>query len=64
MTKGDVEDEQITASRMANTPWKTWGRADDVAKAALFLASDNAAWVTGVALPVGGGFMARLRSNL
>jgi NAD(P)-dependent dehydrogenase (short-subunit alcohol dehydrogenase family) len=30
-----------------------------VAGAAYFLASDDAAWVTGIALPVDGGYTAR-----
>jgi meso-butanediol dehydrogenase/(S,S)-butanediol dehydrogenase/diacetyl reductase len=30
-----------------------------VAGAAAFLASDDASWVTGVALPVDGGFLAQ-----
>lgn len=34
------------------------GTADDVARVALFLASDDAAYVTGVDLPVDGGFLA------
>jgi NAD(P)-dependent dehydrogenase (short-subunit alcohol dehydrogenase family) len=34
------------------------GAPEDVAKAALFLASDDAAWITGVALPVDGGLLA------
>jgi NAD(P)-dependent dehydrogenase (short-subunit alcohol dehydrogenase family) len=34
------------------------GTAEDVAAAALFLASDEAAWITGVALPVDGGLLA------
>jgi NAD(P)-dependent dehydrogenase (short-subunit alcohol dehydrogenase family) len=34
------------------------GKADDIAKAALFLCSDDAAWITGVTLPVDGGFVA------
>lgn len=34
------------------------GRPQDVARAALFLASDDAAWITGVVLPVDGGLMA------
>ncbi len=35
------------------------GRPIDVAYAVLFLASDEAAWVTGVNLPVDGGYTAR-----
>ena len=44
---------------MGLTPWGTWGDKDDVAKGALFLASEEAAWVTGVALPVDGGMLAQ-----
>jgi NAD(P)-dependent dehydrogenase (short-subunit alcohol dehydrogenase family) len=36
------------------------GEPDDVANAALFLASDEAAWITGVVLPVDGGLTAGL----
>jgi NAD(P)-dependent dehydrogenase (short-subunit alcohol dehydrogenase family) len=35
------------------------GEPGDVASAALFLASDEAAWITGVVLPVDGGYTAR-----
>ena len=35
------------------------GKVDDVARAAVFLASDDAAWVTGVPLPVDGGYLLR-----
>ena len=33
-------------------------RMDDIAKAALFLASDDASWITGETLTVDGGLMA------
>ncbi|MFN8475901.1 MAG: SDR family NAD(P)-dependent oxidoreductase [Anaerolineae bacterium] len=36
-------------------PIRRLGTPDDVARAALFLASDNAAWITGVILDVAGG---------
>lgn len=35
------------------------GDAIDVAEAAVFLASDDARWITGIALPVDGGYTAR-----
>jgi meso-butanediol dehydrogenase/(S,S)-butanediol dehydrogenase/diacetyl reductase len=35
------------------------GSAEDFANAAVYLASDDAAWVTGVLLPVDGGYTAR-----
>ena len=40
-------------------PMKGIGKAEDVARAAVFLASKDAAWVTGIALPFDGGYSAR-----
>ena len=41
------------------TPWgDEWGAVEDVAKCAVFLASDDVAYVTGVALPIDGGYTA------
>ena len=40
---------------LANVPLKRYGGADEIAGAALYLASDAAAYVTGVVLPVDGG---------
>jgi NAD(P)-dependent dehydrogenase (short-subunit alcohol dehydrogenase family) len=37
------------------------GEPDDVARAALFLASDDASWITGAVLPVDGGLTAGMR---
>jgi NAD(P)-dependent dehydrogenase (short-subunit alcohol dehydrogenase family) len=39
------------------TPLKNLGTGEDVANAALFLASDEAKYITGVILPVDGGFI-------
>jgi meso-butanediol dehydrogenase / (S,S)-butanediol dehydrogenase / diacetyl reductase len=43
--------------RSALYPLGFRGTPDDVARAAVYLASDDAQWVTGVALPVDGGFV-------
>jgi NAD(P)-dependent dehydrogenase (short-subunit alcohol dehydrogenase family) len=40
-------------------PLRRLGEPRDVAAAALFLASDEAGWITGVTLPVDGGYTAR-----
>lgn len=40
----------------ARTPLKRWGQPDDIAGAALFLASPAAAFMTGACLPVDGGY--------
>ena len=40
---------------IANTPLGRRGQPEDIAKAAVFLASDDAAWITGEQLSVSGG---------
>lgn len=53
--------EMIAAERDARVPLRgKMGTAWDVANAALFLASDEANFITGVALPVDGGALARI----
>jgi NAD(P)-dependent dehydrogenase (short-subunit alcohol dehydrogenase family) len=42
--------------RLPGIPMDRWGRAIDIAYAALYLASDEASYVTGVLLPVDGGY--------
>jgi len=44
------------AARQPGIPLDRWGLAIHVANAALFLASDEAAYITGVVLPVDGGY--------
>ena len=40
-----------------NVPMARWGLASEIANAALFFASDESSFVTGVALPVDGGYV-------
>ena len=40
-------------------PMKRWGLPDELAAAALFLASDESSFITGAAIPVDGGYVAR-----
>lgn len=44
--------------RRLAVPLRTEGTGWDVAWAAVYLASDEARWVTGVMLPIDGGFLA------
>jgi NAD(P)-dependent dehydrogenase (short-subunit alcohol dehydrogenase family) len=47
--------EEMVAARNAAVPMGRMGTARDVANAAVFLASDEARFITGVCLPVDGG---------
>jgi len=49
--------EHIMAERASRVPLRRQGTAWDVANAALFLASDEANFITGVSLPVDGGML-------
>jgi NAD(P)-dependent dehydrogenase (short-subunit alcohol dehydrogenase family) len=40
-------------------PFRGLGRPEDIAKAAVFLASDESSWMTGVLMPVDGGYTAK-----
>lgn len=56
---GADDPADVRARRDALSPTGAMGTAYDVAHAALFLASDEAAYVTGALLPVDGGLHAR-----
>lgn len=52
--------DKDTASQVEQMhPWGRVGEPADIAKAYVFLASDDAQWMTGVNMPVDGGYTAR-----
>lgn len=51
-----TDDSQRAETAREDIPLGRWGSPEDVGKATVFLASDLSAFVTGVALPVDGGF--------
>jgi NAD(P)-dependent dehydrogenase (short-subunit alcohol dehydrogenase family) len=65
--KSTVTASALTTPLLANAehdvhiskvqPLKGIGAADDIAKIAVVLGSDDCTWMTGAALPVDGGFL-------
>lgn len=49
---------EVIAFSESRTPWPRLGRPDDIAGAALFLASDDASFIQGETLAVDGGWLA------
>jgi len=54
---GEITPE-YEAAVVKNIPMGRWGEPEDLAKMALFLASDDSAWVTGAMFVVDGGYTA------
>jgi gluconate 5-dehydrogenase/2-deoxy-D-gluconate 3-dehydrogenase len=59
LTEPLLADKAMEQRLLADTPMGRFAEAEDVAAAILFLASDAAAMITGVTLPVDGGWTAR-----
>jgi len=59
MTAGNWGDEAREEEMRKLTPWGEWGRVEDVARLAVSLASEDAAWVTGEGVVVDGGYSAQ-----
>ena len=58
MTRPVREDAARSKAILDRTPMGRWGTPDDVAGAAVFLCSSEAAFITGAVLPVDGGYSA------
>ena len=55
-----VEDPEFNAMVCSRTPVGRWGRPEEIAAAAVFLASDEASYITGQTLLVDGGMTTAL----
>ena len=53
----DIAGEQVLEMARKVAPLNSLGKPRDIGRACVFLASDDAAWITGVALPVDGGLL-------
>jgi len=57
-TSGATADPEVRAKMLQGVPLRRAGEVDDVANAILFLASDEASYITGAELYVDGGYLA------
>jgi NAD(P)-dependent dehydrogenase (short-subunit alcohol dehydrogenase family) len=58
MTRALLDDPAFREAILLKYPLQRFGQPDEVASAILYLASDEAAFVTGISLPVDGGYTA------
>ena len=58
LTARALKNPAIEKALVESTALRRLGQPEEIAKAALFLCSDDASWITGVTLPVDGGLTA------
>lgn len=54
-----MADPKARAELVSLHPWGSLGSPSDIADAVVFLSSPKAGWITGVTLPVDGGYTAQ-----
>ena len=54
----DPQGRQARQARVATLPLARFGKPEDIAELAVFLASDESSWITGTAIPADGGLSA------
>ena len=52
------EGQRLRENRIGTLPLGRFGKPQDVAELAVFLASDESSWLTGTAIPLDGGLTA------
>ena len=55
--KDEAEFDTLLNQVIARYPLSRWGRAEEIAEAVHFLATDRAGWITGQILPIEGGLL-------
>ena len=60
LTQRALKNPGIQKALLESTPLRRFGLPEEIAKAALFFASDDASYVTGAQLAVDGGMSASL----
>ena len=60
LTERVLKIEAFSKALLEQTPLRRFGTSEDVARAALFFASDESAFITGAELAVDGGMQATL----
>lgn len=58
LTRGAREDAARSATILARTPMKRWGKPDDIGGVVAHLCSDDARFITGAIVPIDGGYAA------